>query len=124
MKVKVTQSSLTLCYPMDYTVHGILQARILEWVVFSFSSESSQLQDQTRSPTLQVDSLPAEPQGKPLKPCKFGILGNREHPENDAFYLFLLLCFLRHTNMSQHQVTRASSFQVQVSESSSSLFHY
>ena len=31
MKVKVTQSCLTLCNPMDYTVHGILQARILEW---------------------------------------------------------------------------------------------
>ena len=30
MKVKVAQSSLTLCGPMDYTVHGILQARILE----------------------------------------------------------------------------------------------
>ena len=29
-KVKVTQSCLTLCDPMDYTVHGILQARILE----------------------------------------------------------------------------------------------
>ena len=34
MKVKVTQSSPTLCDPMDYTVHGILQARILEY--FSF----------------------------------------------------------------------------------------
>ena len=33
---------------MDYTVHGILQARILEWVVFSFSREFSQLQDQTQ----------------------------------------------------------------------------
>ena len=33
---------------MDYTVHGILQARILEWVVFSFSNESSQLQDWTQ----------------------------------------------------------------------------
>ena len=32
MKVKVAQSCLTLCYPMDYTVHGILQARILEWI--------------------------------------------------------------------------------------------
>ena len=34
MKVKeeVTQLCLTLCDPMDYTVHGILQARILEWV--------------------------------------------------------------------------------------------
>ena len=37
MKVKVTQSCLTLCDPMDYTVHGILQARILEWVAFPFS---------------------------------------------------------------------------------------
>ena len=30
MKVKVTQESLTLCNPMDYAVHGILQARRLE----------------------------------------------------------------------------------------------
>ena len=36
LKVKVTQSCLTLCDPMDYTVHGILQARILEWVASSF----------------------------------------------------------------------------------------
>ena len=47
---------------MDYTVHGILQARILEWVPFPFSRGSS---IEARSPTLQVDSLPAEPQGKP-----------------------------------------------------------
>ena len=33
-KVKVTQLCLTLCNPMIYTVHGILQARILEWVAF------------------------------------------------------------------------------------------
>ena len=50
-----------LCNPMDCTVHGILQARILEWVVFPFSRGSSQ----PRFPALQVDSLPAEPQGKP-----------------------------------------------------------
>ena len=37
MKVKVTQFCSTLCDPMDYTVHGILQARILEWVAFAFS---------------------------------------------------------------------------------------
>ena len=41
-KVKVTQSCLTLCDPMDYTVHGILQARILERVAFHFSRGSSQ----------------------------------------------------------------------------------
>ena len=32
VKLKVTQLCLTLCNPIDYTVHGILQARILEWV--------------------------------------------------------------------------------------------
>ena len=44
-EVKVTQSCLTLCDPMDYTVHGILQARILEWVAFPFSKGSSQPKD-------------------------------------------------------------------------------
>ena len=34
MKVKVAQSCLTLCDPMDYSVHGILQARIQKWVAF------------------------------------------------------------------------------------------
>ena len=41
LKVKVAQSCLTLCNPMDYTVRGILQARILEWVAFLFSRGSS-----------------------------------------------------------------------------------
>ena len=59
--MKVAQSSLTLCNPMDYTVHGILQARILEWVAFPFSKRSSK----PRDPALQADSLPAEPPGKP-----------------------------------------------------------
>ena len=47
--------------------HGlyILQARILQWVAFPFSRGSSQFRDRTQSPTLQVDSLPAETQGKP-----------------------------------------------------------
>ena len=66
MKVKVTQLCLNLCDHMDYTVHGILQARILEWVAVPFSRGSSQLRDRTRSPELQVDSLPAEPPGKPI----------------------------------------------------------
>ena len=42
VKVKVAQLCLTLCDPMDYTVHAILQAKILEWVVFPFSRGSSQ----------------------------------------------------------------------------------
>ena len=35
--MKVFQLCLTLCDPMDHTVHGILQARILDWVAFPFS---------------------------------------------------------------------------------------
>ena len=46
--VKVTQSCLTLCDPMDYIVLGNLQARILEYVAFPFSRESSQLKDRTQ----------------------------------------------------------------------------
>ena len=47
IEVKVTQSCLTLC-EIDCTVHGILQARILEWVTFPFSRGSSQPRDQTQ----------------------------------------------------------------------------
>ena len=46
--MKVTQSCPTLCNPMNYTVHGILQARILEWVAIPFSRQSSQPRDQTQ----------------------------------------------------------------------------
>ena len=107
MKVKVAQACSPLCDPMDYTVHGMLQARILEWVAFPFTRGSSQPRDQAQashncrwilyqlshkgsprilewmaysfsressdtgielgSPALQVDSLPAELPGKPLK---------------------------------------------------------
>ena len=44
-EVKVAQSCLTLCDPMDYTVLGLLQARVLEWVAIPFSKESSQPRD-------------------------------------------------------------------------------
>ena len=48
VKVKVTQLCPTLCDPMDYTVHGILQARILEWIAVPFSRGSSQPRDGTQ----------------------------------------------------------------------------
>ena len=62
----VTQLCPTLCDPMSCSppgssVHGISQASILEWVVISYSRESSQLGDRShvshKSPALQVDSL-------------------------------------------------------------------
>ena len=47
MCVKVAQLCLTLCDPMDYIVHGILQAKILEWVAISSSRGSLQTQGWT-----------------------------------------------------------------------------
>ena len=52
--MKVAQLCLTLCDPMDCTVHAILQARILEWVAVPFSRGSSE----PRSLILQADALP------------------------------------------------------------------
>ena len=45
LKKKVAQSCPTLSKPMNSTVHGILQARIVEWVAFPFSRGSSQPRD-------------------------------------------------------------------------------
>ena len=47
-EVKVAQSCPTICDRIDYTVCGILQARILEWVAFPFSRGSSQPRDRTQ----------------------------------------------------------------------------
>ena len=41
VKVKVTQTCPTVCKPMDYTLHGIQQAKILDWVAFPLSRGSS-----------------------------------------------------------------------------------
>ena len=65
-EVKVTHSCPTLCNSEDYTVHGILQARILVWVAFPFSRGIFPTPGiEPSSPALRVDSLPAEPPGKP-----------------------------------------------------------
>ena len=66
---KSLQSCPTLCNSMDcspagFSVHGILQVRILEWVVMPFSRGSHQPRDGTQSPTLQIDFLPSEPPEK------------------------------------------------------------
>ena len=72
---EVAQSCPTLCDPMDYIIHGILQARILEWVaIFSrglewvaipFSRDLPKPGIKPRFPALQVDFLTAEPPWKP-----------------------------------------------------------
>ena len=62
--MEVAQLCLTLCDLVDYTFHGILQARVLEWVAFPSPEDLPNTGIKPRSPELQVDSLPAKPQGK------------------------------------------------------------
>ena len=98
----VAQSCLTLCYPMDCSppgssVHGIFQARILEWVARPSSRGSSEPGTEPRSPTMLVDSLLSELSGMPkntgvgsLSPLH-GIFPTQEYepesPELQADYL-------------------------------------
>ena len=64
-EVKVAQLCLTLSDPMNYTVHGILQTKVLEWVAFPFFRDLPNPGIKPRFLASQADSLPAEPPGKP-----------------------------------------------------------
>ena len=68
VKVKVTQSCPTLCDPMDYRVHGILQARILEWAAFPISRRSSQPRDRKQVSHIAGIFFTSWATGKPKKP--------------------------------------------------------
>ena len=65
------------CSPPGSSVHGILQARILEGVAITFSREKDLINPRSKSgsPALQADSLPSEPPGKPLSGVIRNILG-------------------------------------------------
>ena len=67
---EVTQSCPTLCDRMacslpGSSIHGIFQARILEWLPFPSPGDLPHLGIEAGSPTLQADALPSEPPGKP-----------------------------------------------------------
>ena len=59
-------SHVQLCNAMDYTVHGILQVRILEWVAFPFSRGSSQPRDQTQVSHIAGGFFTSWATGKPM----------------------------------------------------------
>ena len=59
-EVKVAQLGPSLCDPMNYRIHGILQARMLKCVAFPFSRGLPNTGIEPGSPALQADSLPTE----------------------------------------------------------------
>ena len=72
---EVAQSCPTLCDPMacslpGSSIHGIFQARVLEWGAIAFSRGSSRPRDRSQVSTSQTDALPSEPPGKPLEKCE------------------------------------------------------
>ena len=69
VKGKVAQSRLTLRNPINYTVHGILQARILEWVAIPFSRGSSKSKHQTRVSLISGRFFTSRATREPLTRC-------------------------------------------------------
>ena len=74
-------------------VHGIFQARVLEWIAISFSRGSSLPRNRTGSPALQADALPSEPPGKPsaiVWPQVNNREGTQPHPSTENWIKDLL----------------------------------
>ena len=66
-EVEVAQSCPALCDPVDYTVHGIVQTRTLEWAAIPFSRGSSQPRDPTQDSGITGGFFTSEPPGKSLQ---------------------------------------------------------
>ena len=101
--------------PMAYTVHGILQVRILKWVAVPFSRGSSQPGIEPRS-SLQADSLPSEP---PRKPKNTGVgslsLLQGISPTQESNWGLLhyrwILCQLNYQGLSYQLVKNLAAMQ-------------
>ena len=84
----IAKSCPTLCDPVDssppnFSVHEILQARILQGVVISSSRRSSQSRDWTRISCIAGRFFPAEPPGKPFLRCMLDYVLVEEEVSDD-----------------------------------------
>ena len=91
LKILITPSCLTLCNLMDCSplgspVHGILEARILEWVVFPSQGDLPNSGIKPGSLSLQADSLASEPPGKPSSTKRNVITISSSNPTSVSTY--------------------------------------
>ena len=82
VKVLVAQSCLTLCNPMNCglpgsSVHGILQARILEWEAISFPKGSSLHRDLNRNKLVNILWIMKEVTGKERRKARINPVGSK-----------------------------------------------
>ena len=84
VRVKVARSCLTVCDPMEYSVHGILQARILKWATFPFSRGSSQPRDRTQVSHIAGRLFQLSHQGSPriLEEVAYPVSRGSSQPRN------------------------------------------
>ena len=111
--VKVTQSCPTLCIPTDcsppgFSVHGILQARILEWVAFPSPGDLPNPGVEPSSSALQADSIPSEPPGKPPVYLYNGILFI--HKKELSSEIHYNMMNLKHTVSDRSQSQKTSYY--------------
>ena len=79
VKVKVTQSCQTLCDPMNCTIQEFSRPEYWSGQPFPSSGDPPNPGIEPRSPTLQADSLPAEPPEKPTYICIYILLIFEQH---------------------------------------------
>ena len=94
-EVKVTKSYLTLCNPIDYTVHGILQARILEWVAYPLPENLPNPGIEPGSPALWVILYQLSYQGSLMDPSPF-----LQKQKLSSSFLSRTRCITFHTHLS------------------------
>ena len=100
--MKVARLCLTLCDPMDCLVHGILQAKILEWVAFPFSRESSQPRNQTRVSCIAGGFFTNWAIREAKRAIYVCINTDRTRPKSILSYelhIFTFLCLAKSTNI-------------------------
>ena len=115
VKVLVTQLCLTLCDPMGCSppgcsLHGIFQARILEWVAIPFSRGSSQPGIEPGSPILQADSLLPKPPGKLSKRGMGGRGTNLAHFKMKNWLHFSFSWFFTSTKITKEIKCRPNGY--------------
>ena len=76
---------------MDYTVHGILQARILEWVAIPFSRDLPDPGIEPGSPALQANSVPSE---LPREPQNRPQIRNLSHVKKNKLSWWIIVCIV------------------------------
>ena len=104
-QVKVTQSCPTLCDLMVYTVHGILRARILEWVAFPFSRSSSQPRDWTQVSHIADGFFTNSPRNHQINIRKISWLKeSTKYPDKGARCAQIIYCY--HPNPSEGSPSR------------------